>query len=102
MAILRGPFTQSDKPGSVLYMFWCPGCKTNHLYLTSRRDGGPTWTFNGNLQKPTFRASLLHPKPPNPVLCHLFVTDGIIEFCGDCTHELKGQKVPMVDHYNEV
>lgn len=27
--------------------------------------------------------------------CHSFVTDGRIQFLGDCTHELAGQTVPL-------
>ena len=27
--------------------------------------------------------------------CHLFVTDGKIIYCGDCTHELSGQTVDL-------
>jgi len=31
-------------------------------------------------------------------ICHLFVTNGMIHYCGDCTHEYSGkQNVPMKD-----
>jgi hypothetical protein len=44
------------------------------------------------------------PKPMGPddtggrkTLCHYFIRDGKIEFCGDCPHELAGQTVPLPD-----
>lgn len=92
------------------WMIFCPGCKHGHLF-DSR------WTFNGDHEKPTFRASMLArwtegyppvtsenlaeyqraPWPQTQVekVCHSFVTDGNIQFLGDCTHELKGQTVPL-------
>lgn len=103
------------------YMFRCPGCGDHHLFYTSdpRR---PMWTFNGSLDKPTFLPSLLtksgcyvaahkpgddcwcnyesrygKPSPAKCYRCHLFVTDGRIQFLDDCTHELKGQTVDLPD-----
>lgn len=28
-------------------------------------------------------------------VCHSFVRNGTIQYLGDCTHELKGQTIPM-------
>ena len=28
-------------------------------------------------------------------VCHYFVTNGQIIFCGDCTHAMKGQTAPL-------
>jgi hypothetical protein len=38
-------------------------------------------------------------EPPNTThnCCHFNVTEGFIQFHADCTHELKGQRVPMSD-----
>ena len=36
----------------VTYFFWCPGCKKIHPYQV------PRWTFNGDMNKPTFTPSL--------------------------------------------
>lgn len=58
------------------------------------------WGFNGDYDCPTFTPSLntwwggegsgipLH-------RCHSFITDGKIQFLGDCTHELVGQTVDL-------
>lgn len=86
---------------------------------------GVVWKFNGNMEKPTFEPSLLlkfveYP-PVDPVtgdyakgsdgeylkgedgrllgckdaVCHIVVTDGILNYQADCTHELAGKAIPM-------
>lgn len=84
------------------YLFFCPACKHGHVYTIKCSYPGPRWTFNGNMEKPSFQASLLHTTPfktedGGPEICHLFVTDGMIQFCGDCTHDLAGKTVPLPD-----
>lgn len=73
------------------YMFWCPGCKCGHWYDTKR------WEFNNNFIKPTFRPSLLCTSSDagRPTCCHLFLTDGVLQYLGDCTHFLRGRKIPL-------
>ena len=102
---------KEESPG--YYSFFCPGCGHLHGYQT-KDPGGYNWSFNGNLDNPTFTPSLLNrwgkeadpnwqePEDPSPQhqwsgRCHLFVTNGVIDYCGDCTHSLAGQKVPMKD-----
>jgi hypothetical protein len=58
---------------------------------------------------PTFTPSVKVTWPANPNaseefkkwrterVCHLFVTDGRIQFLGDCTHALAGQTVDLPD-----
>jgi hypothetical protein len=87
------------------WAFYCPACKRGHIFYIS---GPMTWSFNGDQEKPTFSPSLLLFTPehrdvdtgkkiPRAVVCHLFLSAGRIQFCGDCPHELAGQVVPMVD-----
>lgn len=89
--------------------FKCPGCGMNHtLYTqdTPARRVGPRWTFNKDYQRPTLTPSILA-KGAIPLddedgwdgnaICHSFVTDGQIQFLGDCTHALAGQTVPLPD-----
>ena len=77
------------------WAFWCPGCDEPHRVP---RDG--RWTFDGNWERPTFSPSLLSwaDYPDGRRCCHLFIRDGHLEFLGDCTHALAGQRVPMVPH----
>lgn len=73
------------------FLIWCPGCQEPHAYATS---GSCSWSFNGNLERPTFTPSLLHHGNPR---CHLNLTDGMIQFHGDCEHALKNTVQPMAD-----
>lgn len=92
--------------------FECPGCHELHRITDA-------WTFNGDLERPTFSPSVLmqsghyipghegacwctynaeHPNKPAPftcVRCHSFVKDGKIQFLNDCTHGLAGQTVEL-------
>jgi len=94
------------------FIFFCPGCKCGHGFKTTPPE--PQWTFNGDMEKPTVRASILvrsgkYPKEPfkfdqegnvvgyEKAVCHSFITDGMIQFMDDCTHELKGKTVPLED-----
>lgn len=65
------------------FTFHCPGCGHAHVYWTERAaSNGAKWTFNGNMESPTFRASLLQTVPGVDYRCHLFVTDGKIQYLG--------------------
>lgn len=99
-------------------MFWCPGCDEAHMVRVGSGTG-PRWGYNGNPERPTFTPSILvqsghyvpghsgncwctynaeHPDRPAPfecTVCHSFVTDGRIQFLGDCTHHLAGQTVDI-------
>lgn len=77
-------------------LFECPGCGMLHVvYL--KTPGRPHWTFNGDADRPTFSPSIkvwwTETPRSNPIekVCHSFVTDGRIEFCGDSTHALAGK-----------
>jgi len=93
-------------------LFWCPGCDGAHQVRVG--DGpGPRWGYNGNPDQPTFTPSILvrgvdrltddeHARimagehvERRPIVCHSFVTDGRIQFLGDCTHALAGQTVDL-------
>lgn len=84
------------------WAFHCPGCGHLHVYHTEH-PRGHTWNFNGDLEKPTFTPSLLNTAPdhanPKQRRCHLFVTNGNIVYCGDCTHDYAGKTIPMVDYF---
>jgi hypothetical protein len=100
--------------------WWCPGCDEAHgiHYGTA---GGPTWTWDGSVDKPTFSPSVLvqgskftekgqadydawkaagFPKHDDKfesiaTVCHSFVKDGKMQFLGDCTHQLANQTVDI-------
>lgn len=89
--------------------FDCPGCKSPHVVPTPPSPNA--WGFNGSLERPTLTPSILlrtkdwdewddaanRPRNVRDVVCHSFVTDGRIQFLGDCTHALAGQTVDLPD-----
>jgi len=111
--------------GEGRYGFKCPGCGHEHVYYVNseywtRTTGKEGWKWNGSFDTPTFTPSLLNRsgfnadpnwKPPSDdpkyrthpytSICHLFITEGQIQYCGDSTHELSGKTVNMIDYENE-
>lgn len=76
------------------WFWWCPACAMPHSFA----DGEKGWTFNGDLEKPTIRPSIRTWSHGHDDLgsCHVFITEGMIDYLGDCFHTFKGQTVPMV------
>ncbi len=76
------------------WLFHCPACGFAH---------GPddSWTFNGDVERPTFSPSLLvrceYGEAREKRVCHSFVRDGRIEYLSDCTHAMAGQTVEIPD-----
>lgn len=83
------------------WLFMCPGCDAPHSipskeYNPDNRSA--TWTFNGDVERPSFHPSVLVTAPGHDELrCHSFITDGQIQFLNDCGHKLAGQTVPLGD-----
>lgn len=109
------PVLRSAEDGGLL--FWCPGCGMPHQ-VKHGEGPGPRWASNGDAARPTLQPSVLvryaHWVPPATMpevceqirrgeivqtkvedTCHSFVTDGRIQFLGDCTHALAGQTVDL-------
>jgi hypothetical protein len=82
--------------GSKRLLFFCPGCKNYHEVTVVRGSEykGPVWEWDGNMEKPTFSPSILCNQGTD-LQCHLFVHDGMIQYLGDCVHELRLQTVEM-------
>lgn len=97
----RKLYTNQDDPNEML--FHCPGCKYGHG-IRSAPPKNPdypnqaVWTFNGDLEKPTFSPSYLTgTKNFTERRCHSYIKDGMIEFLSDCWHPLAGQTVELPD-----
>ena len=90
MKVKKVPISETEYQFHIL----CPGCGQEHAFNND-------WEFNNDFEKPTIRPSLLirgwlNKDIPNGV-CHSYITNGMIEFLGDCSHNLKGQMVPLLD-----
>jgi hypothetical protein len=102
------------------YRFTCPGCGDEHILHTGKPNTlGASWSFNNDVDKPTFQPSLNyrtgHYCPGSPpaeacwlckearednhpslcLVCHSFIRDGKIQFLGDCTHAFAGQTLEL-------
>lgn len=83
------------------FVLWhCPGCKGGHGVPVNGHRTGRNWEWNGSLDSPTLMPSVLVNvgglNPTEPI-CHVYISDGKIQFLGDCTHELAGQTVEIPD-----
>lgn len=81
--------------GESWVMFHCPGCDTTHgARLGGGAPGQPKWMWNGDHDKPTILPSVITHCGDGRV-CHCFVRDGQIEFCGDSWHDRRGTTMPL-------
>jgi hypothetical protein len=71
------------------HLIECPACEYGHFF-----DLG--WTFNGDLEKPTFSPSMLVYGGHNTPRCHSFVREGRIEYLSDCEHSMAGKTVDLL------
>lgn len=91
----------NDARGNSGFGHYCPGCRCAHIFWVGHKER-PVWTFDGNLEKPTFAPSMRSFTPADPeegtaeiTLCHYFLTAGIIDFLSDSSHhDLRGA-VPL-------
>jgi hypothetical protein len=60
-----------------------------------KEPNAPCWKWNGDVLKPTLSPSLL--TWTDDVRCHSFIREGRIQFLQDCSHELAGQTVDLLD-----
>lgn len=85
------------------HCYWCPGCDSLHCIAINpvKADNGAGWEFAGTLECPTYSPSQLSTWEglregiETKEVCHTWIKAGMIEFLSDCTHQLKGQTVPL-------
>lgn len=69
------------------------------VIIKGDRKNTPCWTWNGDTEKPSLKPSILSRIETSKSLeiCHSFVTDGKVQFLGDCTHEFASQTLELLD-----
>lgn len=69
------------------------------VMIGGTRKGTSNWTWNGDVESPTLKPSILTrlPTGADDVICHSFVNDGKIKFLPDCTHEYAGQTLDLLE-----
>lgn len=80
--------------------FHCPACGGGHGVPV---EGERAWQWNGDLVKPTLKPSLLvnvgGGNKTQPI-CHIFITDGRIQYLADSTHDFAGKTIEMEKIYD--
>ncbi len=108
MGAIEKKLRSATGTGEKRFLHWCPGCAEVHSIRIECAGPGPVWSFNGDLERPTFSPSIRisegHDDEGNRLpqgqwrtLCHYFIRDGRIEFCSDSPHPLAGQTVDLPD-----
>jgi hypothetical protein len=112
----RVKFTTGGEDG--LIHFFCPACEEVHQVRL--KPHGP-WDFNGDVDKPTIRESVLvrsgiyvpeyvatltpdeiEERRETSVQCHSYVTDGFIKYQPDCIHpgkDFRDQTIELPNKY---
>lgn len=97
----------TDGAGKRGLTYWCQGCEAYHQIWVEGGDINRNWGWNGDVDRPTFTPSVLVTYPANPDAdeefkewrterrCHTFITDGQVQFLGDCTHAMAGKTLPL-------
>jgi hypothetical protein len=84
------------------YLIFCPACGLHGIPTQKKNSLGAIWTFNNDLDKPTFYPSIKITwgggKEGSIVrCCHFYIRNGRIEFQNDCTHDWKNKTVELSD-----
>lgn len=103
------PAHREDKLISV--QLKCPGCEHFHAVPISPEAlaNGATWKFTGDFDNPTLTPSVKITMGPfsghfgeklkgKTIVCHFNLTNGNMQFHGDCTHHLKGKTIPLPEY----
>ena len=74
----------------------CPACD-EILALDER------WTWNGQQESATISPSVVTKGVVDgkPVVCHFNVTEGVVHFHEDCTHEFRGKTLKLPEVFSE-
>lgn len=75
-----------------------PGPISNRLIpviLKGKRAGTGCWSWNGDTERPTLKPSIRSRDGHHT--CHTWVNDGKAQFLADCTHDLAGQTLDLLD-----
>ena len=75
------------------YAHYCPGCDHMHSFYVDQPfpENGARWTFNGDLEKPSFSPSMNIGND----WCHYYLTSGELRFSTCHGHKLGGQNMPL-------
>ena len=75
------------------------GLLTLPVIRSGTRNGTGFWTWNGSTDAPTLRPSVLtaYDGADGSWRCHSWINDGAAQFLSDCSHDMAGAVVPLLD-----
>lgn len=77
------------------------GLLTLPVIRNGTREGTGCWTWNGSTDAPTLRPSVLSEGfsivTDGPFRCHSWINDGAAQFLDDCSHDMAGKTVPLLE-----
>lgn len=71
------------------------GTLTLPVQIRGSRAGTGNWTWNGSVVAPDLKPSIL--TTCGSWRCHSWLNDGKVQFLSDCSHDLAGQTVDLLD-----
>lgn len=84
---------------------WCPACGIMHVFAVGEPSTrGVRWTWDGDVDRPTFQPDMNIAwgdelraafAGRGGGRCHYRLAAGVLEFAWDCTHALRGRRVPL-------
>lgn len=79
-----------------------PGPLPNRIIpviISGSRSGTPNWTWNGSVDHPTLKPSVLTRGGDidGEVICHSWINDGKVQFLDDCSHELANKTLDLLE-----
>ena len=97
-----GHYSPCEPREATHIMLHVPGPLPNRILpvmIGGTRDGTPNWTWNGSVDSPTVRPSVLSRggDTNGEHVCHSWINDGKVQFLGDCTHEFAGQTLELLE-----
>lgn len=77
------------------------GLLTLPVVRSGTREGTGCWTWNGSTVSPTLRPSVLtsfvSAVAAKSWRCHSWINDGSAQFLADCSHDMAGKTIPLMD-----
>ncbi len=65
------------------------------VLLRGKRQGTGCWSWNGDTDAPTLKPSVL--TTGHRFRCHSWINDGQVKFLADCSHDMAGKTVELLE-----
>lgn len=100
--LIEGGYEPCEPKDATHIRLRLPGPLPNRILpvmIGGTRAGTSNWTWNGSVDSPTVRPSVLTRggDVDGEHVCHSWINDGRVQFLGDSSHALAGQTVDLLD-----